>query len=62
MDRKYIYPNHVNDFENKFNIIKISLSNVSFLDFDMNMEKKNEIIEVGYNTMKEHFEKIKKDL
>jgi len=50
----------LNNFEAKYNILKISLENVSFLDFDMNIEKKNEIIEIGYNTMNDYIEKLKK--
>lgn len=42
---------HLNNFEEKYNIIKISLENISFLDFDLNIEKKTEIINIGYETM-----------
>ncbi len=51
--------NTLNDFERRYNILKIGLENVSFLDFDMNIEKKNELIEIGYNTMNNYLNKIK---
>lgn len=41
----------LNNFETRYDILKISLENISFLDFDLNIEKKNEIIKVGYDTM-----------
>jgi len=50
----------LNNFEERYNILKISLENVSFLDFDMNIEKKTEIINVGYNTMNDYIFKFKK--
>lgn len=49
----------LNNFEAKYNILKISLENVSFLDFDMNLEKKNEIIKVGYDTMNNYIKNNK---
>ena len=51
--------NTLNDFESKYNILKIGLQNVSFLDFDMNIEKKNELIEIGYNTMENYLNNLK---
>lgn len=47
----------LNNFDEKYEIIKICLENVSFLDFDMSIEKKNEIIKIGYDTMNEYFNK-----
>ena len=49
----------LNDFETRYNILKIGLENVSFLDFDMNIEKKNELIEIGYNTMNDYLKNNK---
>ena len=48
----------LNNFEDKYNIIKISLENISFLDFDMNIETKNKIVDIGFNTMKKYLENI----
>lgn len=47
----------LNNFEEKYDILHISLANINFLDFNINIEKKNQIIKIGYDTVKTYLEK-----
>lgn len=50
----------LNNLEEKYNILKIVLENVSFLDFDMNIDKKKEILNIGYETISKYIQNFNK--
>ena len=43
--------------EEKYNILKIELENISVIDFDLSIEKKQELVDVCYNSLKNFFTK-----
>lgn len=44
--------------KDKFDYIRLNTKNVSVVDFTISKDKKEEMIEIGYQTTKEYFEKI----
>lgn len=49
---------NLHDFDNKYDILKIELENVNFLEFDMTLQKKKEIVQIGYNTIKLYLDNL----
>ena len=46
-------------FEDQYNILKIMLEDVNILDFEMSLEKKREILDIGYQTMSNYIKNLK---
>lgn len=45
------------NFMEKYNILKIEIPDVNLLDFNLNVDKKKEMIKLGYDKMKNYIEK-----
>ena len=49
--------NKLHEFEKKYNLIKIKISDISIVDFGISIEKKRKIIDIGYDTMIRYLKK-----